>query len=218
MASLARPSPSSTTMSRRGRPRRRTMASGATASVGATMAPSTKPTASGMPSTKCATAATAQAGEDDAAEREQRDRAQVEAEFAPAHGDAGRIDQRRQNAEQHQFRRQLDPRQAGNERERDAGDDEQNRRRGVEPPRRRRRRPPAPPAATILFRSSPSWFTQWSAPRRIARGGLSRPALSSLAIPRPLTILQVRSRAKFVRPRFSLRQSIHRRSWHASDR
>ena len=35
---------------RRGRPRRRTTASGATASVGATMAPSTKPTASGMPS------------------------------------------------------------------------------------------------------------------------------------------------------------------------
>ena len=73
--------------------------------------------------------------EDDAAERQQRDRAQIEAEFAPAHGDAGRIDQRRQDAEQHQFRRQLDARQAGNERQRDAGDDEQDRRRGVEPPR-----------------------------------------------------------------------------------
>ena len=35
------------------------IASGATASVGATMAPSTKPTAHGMPSTKCTAAATA---------------------------------------------------------------------------------------------------------------------------------------------------------------
>ena len=36
------------------------MASGATASGGATMAPSTKPTASGMWSSQCAAAATAQ--------------------------------------------------------------------------------------------------------------------------------------------------------------
>ena len=35
------------------------MASGATASGGATMAPSTKPTASGMPRSQCAAAATA---------------------------------------------------------------------------------------------------------------------------------------------------------------
>ena len=74
-------------------------------------------------------------GEDDGAERQQRDRAQVETEFAPAHGDAGRIDQRRQDAEQHQLRRQLDPRQAGRERQPNAGDDEQDRRRGIEPPR-----------------------------------------------------------------------------------
>jgi hypothetical protein len=32
-------------------------------------------------------------------------------EIAPAHGEAGRIDQRRQDAEQHQLRRKLDPRQ-----------------------------------------------------------------------------------------------------------
>ena len=74
-------------------------------------------------------------GEDDGPERQQRDRAQVETEFAPAHGDAGRIDQRRQDAEQHQLRRQLDPRQAGREREPNAGDDEQDRGSGVEPPR-----------------------------------------------------------------------------------
>ncbi len=98
MASLARPSPSSTTMSRRGRPSRRAIASGATTSGGATIAPSTKPTAHGRPSSQCAAAATAQVGEHDAADREQRDRPQVEAELAPAHGDAGRIDQRRQDA------------------------------------------------------------------------------------------------------------------------
>ena len=44
-------------------------------------------------------------GEDDAAERQERDRAQVEPEFTPAHGDASRIDQRWQDAEQDQFRR-----------------------------------------------------------------------------------------------------------------
>ena len=74
-------------------------------------------------------------GEQDAAERQERDRAQVETEFAPAHRHAGGIDQRRQDAEQHQFRSQLDPRQAGNQRNADTGDDKKNGRRGVEPPR-----------------------------------------------------------------------------------
>ena len=74
-------------------------------------------------------------GEDHGAKGQQRDRAQIETEFAPAHGDARRIDQRRQDAEQHQLRRQLDPRQAGRERKPNAGDDEQDRRRGIEPPR-----------------------------------------------------------------------------------
>ena len=60
MASLANPSPSSTTTNRRGTPRRRTIASGATASGGATMAPSKKPMAHGMPSSQCTAAATAQ--------------------------------------------------------------------------------------------------------------------------------------------------------------
>ena len=72
-------------------------------------------------------------GEHHAAEREQRDRPQVEPEFAPAHGDAGRIDQRRQQHEQHHFRRQLDLRQAGDERHANAGDHQQDRGRDVEP-------------------------------------------------------------------------------------
>ena len=112
------------------------MASGATASVGATIAPSTKPTAQRHAEEKVHRGRHRAAGEDDAAESEQRDRAQVEAEFAPAHGDARRIDQRRQDAEQHQFGRELDARQAGNESKPDAGGDEQNGGRGVEPPRR----------------------------------------------------------------------------------
>ncbi len=73
--------------------------------------------------------------EHDAAEGKQRDRPQIKAEFAPAHGDAGRIDQRRQNAEQHQVGRQFDPRQPGQERQRDTGDDEKDRRRCIKPPR-----------------------------------------------------------------------------------
>ncbi len=43
---------------------------------------------------------------------QQRDRAQVETKFTPAHGHARRVDQRRQDSEQHQFRCQLDTRQA----------------------------------------------------------------------------------------------------------
>ena len=74
-------------------------------------------------------------GEDHATERQQRDRAQIEAKFAPAHGDTGRIDQRRQDAVEDEFRSKHDPRQAGKQRERNAGDHKQDRRRGLEPPR-----------------------------------------------------------------------------------
>ena len=59
--------------------------SGATASGGDTMAPSTKPTAHGIPSRKCAAAATMIGREHDAADGQQRDRPQIEFELAPAH-------------------------------------------------------------------------------------------------------------------------------------
>ncbi len=75
------------------------------------------------------------AGERHAAECQERDRTQIETEFAPAHGDACRIDQRRQNAVKHKFRGKHDARQAGQERKRDTGDHEQDRRRCLEPPR-----------------------------------------------------------------------------------
>ena len=94
--------------SRRGRPSRRAIASGATTSGGAMMAPSTKPTAQSK-SKQIMRGRRHRAGrEHHAAEGEQRDRPQVEPELAPAHGDAGRIDQRRQDHQQHQFRRQFD--------------------------------------------------------------------------------------------------------------
>ncbi len=82
------------------------------------------------------------------AEGEQRDRPQIEAEFAPAHRHAGRIDQRRQQHQQHQIRRKFDRRQAGNERKRDAGDHQQDRRRRASAAAQRSRPAPAPPAGT----------------------------------------------------------------------
>ncbi len=77
-----------------------------------------------------------QGGENHAADRQQRDDAQVEAEFAPAHRDAGRIDQRRQHQQQHQFRGQFHRRHARHEGERGAGEQQQDRRRGVDPLRK----------------------------------------------------------------------------------
>ena len=71
--------------------------------------------------------------EEDAADREQRDRPQIEAELAPAHRDRGRIDDRRQDEDQDEIRRQLERRQARNQRKPDAGDHQQDRRRNLEP-------------------------------------------------------------------------------------
>ena len=63
-----------------------------------------------------------------ATQGQQRYRAKVEAEFAPAHRDGGGIDDRRQHEQQDEIGRQLQRRQPGNEREPDAGDDQQDRR------------------------------------------------------------------------------------------
>ena len=77
-------------------------------------------------------------GEDHAADRQQDDGAEIGFEFAPAHGDAGRIDQRRQHHQQHQFGRQFERRHARHEGERDAGQQQQDRRRDIDPPRQQR--------------------------------------------------------------------------------
>ena len=76
--------------------------------------------------------------EDHAADRQQDDRAQVEFELAPAHGDARRIDQRRQHHQQHQFGRQFHRRHARHEGERDAGEHQQDGRRDIDSPRQQR--------------------------------------------------------------------------------
>ena len=112
VASLARPSPSSTTTMRRGRPR--LPRDGERRHHVGRRHDGAEQEADGPIEIQqimrggCHRAG----GEQHAAESEQRDRPQIETEFAPAHGDAGRIDQRRQDHQQHQFRRQFDFRQA----------------------------------------------------------------------------------------------------------
>jgi hypothetical protein len=78
-------------------------------------------------------------GEDHAADRQKDDGAQIVLEFAPAHGDAGRIDQRRQYHQQHQFRRQFQRRHSRHEGEHGAGQQQQDRRRDIDPPCQQRR-------------------------------------------------------------------------------
>ena len=98
-------------------------------------------------------------GEENATEREQDDGAQIETEFAPAHGDAGRINQRRQNAEQDKFRRKRNARQAGNERQQDAGNNQEDRRRGIEPP------PPQSDAPAPANREMSGWLLSMGRPK-----------------------------------------------------
>ena len=135
MASLARPSPSSTTRIRRGMPSLRAIASGATTSGGATMAPEQEADGPRQPDQIMRRGGDREGGEDHAADRQQDDRAEVEFEFAPAHGDARRIDQRRQHHQQHQFGRQFQRRHARHEGQHDAGQQQQDRRRDIDSPR-----------------------------------------------------------------------------------
>ncbi len=74
-------------------------------------------------------------GKDHAADRQQHDRAQVRAKLTPAHGDARRIDQRRQHHQQYQFRRQLQCRHARHESQHDAGEEQQYRWSDMDAPR-----------------------------------------------------------------------------------
>jgi hypothetical protein len=76
--------------------------------------------------------------ENHAADRQQDDRAQIGFEFAPAHGDAGGIDQRRQDHQQHQFRRQFQRRHPRHEGEHDAGQEQQDCGSDIDPPRQQR--------------------------------------------------------------------------------
>ena len=77
-------------------------------------------------------------GKDHAADRQQDDRTQVVLEFAPAHGDAGGIDQWRQYQQQHEFGRQLQRGHSRHKGQRDAGQQQQDRGGNVDPPRQKR--------------------------------------------------------------------------------
>jgi hypothetical protein len=74
-------------------------------------------------------------GEHDASHRQKRDGTQIEAELVPTHRHRGRIDDRGQHQQQHQFGRELDRRQPRNKRQGDAGEHQQNGRRDLEPRR-----------------------------------------------------------------------------------
>ena len=121
MASLASPSPSITTMVRRGMPSRRAIAIGATSSGGEMIAPSTKPIDQSQSEHEMHDGGDRDGGEGHAAEGEQADGADVVAELAPAHGDAGGVDQRRHHEQEHELRRKLDPRQSRHQRDQKPG-------------------------------------------------------------------------------------------------
>jgi hypothetical protein len=71
-------------------------------------------------------------------DRQQNDRPQIGFELAPAHRHARRIDQRRQEYQQHQLRRQFHRRHARYEGERNAREQQQNGRRNINSPRQQR--------------------------------------------------------------------------------
>ncbi|MEY9454031.1 hypothetical protein ABIG07_002979 [Bradyrhizobium ottawaense] len=65
-------------------------------------------------------------GEDHGSDREQHDGTQIVLELTPAHGNARRVDQRRQHHQQHQFRRQFHRGHARHEGEADARQHQQD--------------------------------------------------------------------------------------------
>ena len=78
--------------------------------------------------------------ERDASYGEKRDWAQIEAEFAPAHRHGRRVNDRGQHEKQHELRGQLDPWQARDKCQSDAGDYQQNGQRNLQSCRKERDR------------------------------------------------------------------------------
>ena len=104
-------SPSSMVTTRRGSPIRRAIAVAATASGGATTAPSANAAAQVRPgTTACTTSADADRGEGDQADREQQDRPPVGVEVDQRGLQRGGVEQRRQEPHQHHLGGQAAPR------------------------------------------------------------------------------------------------------------
>ena len=105
---------------------RRAIASGATASGGETMAPKHEADRPGKAQQPMGRRGDGDRGEHDAADRQERDRAQVEAELLPAHLHRVPVDDRRQHEQQDEIGRELQRRQSGDQGEPNAGDHQEN--------------------------------------------------------------------------------------------
>ena len=140
VASLTRDSPSSSVTTRRGRPIRRAMAVAATASGGATTAPSANAAANGTGSSQPRHQPHAERGEDHQPDREEADGAAVLLEVDQGAADRGGVQQRGQQPHQHHLGGQV---HLGDERQERGhhADQRQHQRRGqVEPARQPRDR------------------------------------------------------------------------------
>ena len=138
VASFRRLSPSRIDTIRRGTARREATAAAAISSGGATIAPSAIATAHGRPGIRAwAAAATANARDDDQADRQRADRAEVRAQAAQRRVEGRDVEQRRQDEQEDQIRIHLDVRGARDEAQREAADDEEDRVGDAESPRDR---------------------------------------------------------------------------------
>ena len=125
--SLTRLSPSMIASARRGTPKRRPIADAASGSVGETTAPSTNAAAQRQVDRVVADDRDGDHRRRHEADREQRDRPQVLTELAQSGVERGRVEERRQDAEQHDVRRHVHVRHARHEPEPEPAEHEQDR-------------------------------------------------------------------------------------------
>ncbi len=128
VASLSRLSPSRMVTTRRGMPTRRAIEVAATASGGATTAPSANATAGSTGVSHQVISPMPKRGEDDQPDRQQRDRAPVAVEVDQRGADRRRVEQRREEAEEHDLRVELDVQHVRDVRDAEAHDHQQQRR------------------------------------------------------------------------------------------
>ena len=113
--------------SRRGAPTWRMIAVAATGSVGETIAPSAKASGHESPITSCADHGDGPDRHEHQADRRHRDRAQVAAQRAQVREEGGRVQQRRQEDQEHQVGLELDLRHARHQPEHQPAEHERDR-------------------------------------------------------------------------------------------